>query len=283
MSEYLIKKFRLSYLTQKILVKHIDPSTKYPETILLGYYSIEGVGEHISRYTLSSKLAHGVILDCAAGSCYGSSILRRGNSVNWVISVDVDKDLLKYGKIVYNALCVCADATHLPFREQCFDSVISIETIEHIRNQEAFLKDIKSCLKQGGTLLLTTPNKLYTSSFLPNPLNPYHINEYYLGPLLIFLKSHGFEARRIYGGRKATRLEFIRRLLGSFLKFSLGKLLLKPHFIDDIYSISNSINRKKQKSKMLVDPDPSMFMHVELRIASNIILYQYFVILTHKT
>lgn len=273
----------LSNLTQKILVKHIDPSTKYPEIILLGYYNNKVAGEHISRYTLSSKHARGVVLDCAAGSCYGSSILRRGNAVNRVISVDVDKDLLKYGKIVYNASCVCADAAHLPFREQCFDSVMSIETIEHIRNQEVFLKNIKFCLKQGGTLLLTTPNKLSTSPFLPKPLNPYHTNEYYLGPLLIFLKSHSFKARRIYGGRKATSLEFIRKLFGSFLKFSLGKLSLKPHFIDDVYlSISNSISLKKQKSEMLVDPDPSMFMHVELKATSNVVMCQYFVIIAHR-
>lgn len=171
----------LNDLTQKILVKHIDPSTKSPEVILLGYYSNEVAGEHISRYILSSKHAHGVVMDCAAGSCYGSSILRRSNSINWVISVDIDKDLLKYGKKVYNASCVCAVADHLPFRAESFDSVITIETIEHIKNQGSFVQNITSCLRQGGTMFLTTPNKLYTSPFLQKPLNPYHINEYYLG------------------------------------------------------------------------------------------------------
>lgn len=281
----LIKDFRLSDLTKKILVAHIDPSTKYPEIILLGYYSIEGVSEHISRYILSSKIAHGVVLDCASGSCYGSSILRRGNSINWVISVDVNKDLLKYGKIVYNASsCVCADAKHLPFREQCFDSVISIETIEHIRDQKEFLQNIKSCLKRKGTLLLTTPNKLYSSPFLQKPLNPYHINEYYLGPLLIFLKLHSFEPSCIYGGRKATNLEIMRRLSGSFLKFSLSQLFLKPYFIDVIYSpISNLIHQKRRANTLLADPDPRMFVPVKLRATSNIILYQYFLIQAHKS
>ncbi len=274
----------LSNLTQKILVKHIDPNTKFPEIILLGYYNNEVVSEHISRYTLSSKHARGVVLDCAAGSCYGSSILRRGNAVNWVISADVDKDLLKYGKIVYNASCVCADAAHLPFRERCFDSVMSIETIEHIRDQEVFLKNIEFCLKQGGILILTTPNKLFVSPFLPKPLNPYHINEYYLGPLLIFLKSHSFRIRHAYGGRKTTSLEFIRRLFGSFLKFSLGKLSLKPYFIDSIYlSISNSISRNKQANEILADPNPNMFIHVELKATSNVVMYQYFAIVAHRT
>jgi hypothetical protein len=79
-----------------------------------------------------------------------------------------------------------------------------------------------------------------------------------------------------------TILEFIRRLFGSFLKFLLGRLSLKPRLIDDVYlSISNSINRKK-RSEMLVDPDPSMFMHVELKATSNVVMYQYFVIIAHR-
>jgi 2-polyprenyl-3-methyl-5-hydroxy-6-metoxy-1,4-benzoquinol methylase len=273
----------LSDLTQKILVKHVDPSTKSPEIILLGYHNEAVIGEHISRYILASKYAHGMVLDCAAGSCYGSSILKRSDAVNWVISVDVDKDLLKYGKIVYNASCVCAVAAHLPFREQCFDSVITIETIEHLKNYVRFIENISSCLKQGGIMFLTTPNKLYSSPFLPKPLNPYHINEYYLGSLLYLLKSRSFKVRFIYGGKKATRLELTRRIFGSLFKFSLDKLLLKPYLIDDLYlSISNSICQRDMKSKTLVDPDPSISIHIKLKATSNMVIYQYFVIIAYR-
>ena len=105
---------KLIDLIHKILIKHIDPLTKSPELILLGYYSNETASEHLSRYLLASKFVHGVVLDVASGTCYGSSILRRQANVSIVISVDIDKDVLKYGRIVYNADCVCADATHLP-------------------------------------------------------------------------------------------------------------------------------------------------------------------------
>ena len=105
---------KLTDLIQRILIKHIDPLTKSPELILLGYYSNETASEHLSRYLLASKFVHGVVLDVASGTCYGSSILRRQANVSIVISVDIDKDVLKYGRIVYNADCVCADATHLP-------------------------------------------------------------------------------------------------------------------------------------------------------------------------
>jgi len=48
-----------------------------------------------------------------------------------VVSVDIDKDVLKYGRIVYDADCVRADATHLPFRKHAFDTIVSLETMEH--------------------------------------------------------------------------------------------------------------------------------------------------------
>ena len=64
------------------------------------------------------------------------------------MSVDIDKDLLQYGKMVYNAECVCADAAHLPFREQSFDSIVSIETLEHIRNKKLFSVTLNYVLKR---------------------------------------------------------------------------------------------------------------------------------------
>ena len=174
-----MKMTKLTDLIQRILVKHINPYTKTPELILLGYCSNETAGEHISRYYLASKFAHGVVLDVASGTCYGSSILKRASGVKMVISVDIDRDALRYGRIVYAADCVCADATHLPFRKHVFDSVVSLETLEHIRDQRAFLDNVKDSLKKGGKLILSTPNKMYTSPFIPKPLNPYHINEFY--------------------------------------------------------------------------------------------------------
>jgi len=191
------------------------------------------------------------------------------------VSVDIDKDVLQYGKMVYNAECMCADATHLPFREQSFDSIVSIETLEHIRNQKAFLSNIKLCLKKRGDLILSTPNKLYTSPFLPKPLNPYHMSEYYLGPLLVLLESHDFKVSHVYGGKKVKGVELIRRIFGSLLKFLISKPSLKPYLIDNLYYL---IRGKGQKITKLVDIDPSLFQHKELKVASNIVLYEYFVV-----
>jgi len=180
---------------------------------------------------------------------------------------------------------VCADATHLPFRKQAFNCVVSLETLEHIRDQRVFLDNIKGSLKKGGRLILSTPNKLYASPFLPKPLNPFHVKEFYLGPLLNFLGQYGFRADYVYGGRRVGRLELLRHILGSILKFFLSKFSLKPYLLDDFYgSIFNLMlvpRWKHSGGRRLIDPDPSLFIHEKVESRSNIVLYQYFLINAH--
>jgi SAM-dependent methyltransferase len=182
---------------------------------------------------------------------------------------------------------VCADATHLPFRKHVFDSIVSLETLEHIRDQRAFLNNIKDGLKKGGKLILSTPNKMYTSPFLPKPLNPFHIREFYLSSLLNFLRTHSFRVDYVYGGRRVRKLELLRRILGSLLKFFLSKVSLKPYLLDDFYcSIYNSILIrlwKHSERQHLIDPDPSLFVHYEeVKCHSNMALYQYFLVCAHS-
>lgn len=61
----------------------------------------------------------------------------------------------------------------LPFADSSFDSLISFQVIEHIENDQLFLKEIHRVLRAGGTALITTPNRPMSLS-----RNPWHIREY---------------------------------------------------------------------------------------------------------
>jgi SAM-dependent methyltransferase len=130
-----------------------------------------------------------------------------------------------------------------PLEKQVFDSVVFLKTLEHIRDQRVFLDNVKNSLKKSGKLILSTPNKMYTSPFLPKPINPYHVSEFYLGPLLNFLMAHGFSVDQIMRGRRVGRLELLRRILGSLLKFFLSKFSLKPYLLDDFYHSIYNLNQ----------------------------------------
>jgi ubiquinone/menaquinone biosynthesis C-methylase UbiE len=53
-----------------------------------------------------------------------------------------------------------ADAQSLPYESESFDIVISCETIEHVPDHRAAVREMYRVCKPGGTLYLTTPNYL---------------------------------------------------------------------------------------------------------------------------
>ena len=55
---------------------------------------------------------------------------------------------------------VQADVQNMPFEENSFDIVVSCETIEHVPDPRAAVREMYRVCKPGGTLFLTTPNYL---------------------------------------------------------------------------------------------------------------------------
>jgi 2-polyprenyl-3-methyl-5-hydroxy-6-metoxy-1,4-benzoquinol methylase len=58
-------------------------------------------------------------------------------------------------------------------KDNTYDFVVSFQVIEHIQDDELFLREIHRVLKPGGTALLTTPNRKMSLT-----RNPWHIREY---------------------------------------------------------------------------------------------------------
>lgn len=56
---------------------------------------------------------------------------------------------------------IIADAHYLPFKDECFDKVISITVLEHSPNPLNFLKEQYRVLKKGGEIEVVTDNAQY--------------------------------------------------------------------------------------------------------------------------
>ena len=68
--------------------------------------------------------------------------------------------LLAYPTLADRVSYVQADAQNMPFDENSFDIVISCETIEHVPDPRAAVREMYRVCRPGGTLFLTTPNYL---------------------------------------------------------------------------------------------------------------------------
>jgi SAM-dependent methyltransferase len=52
----------------------------------------------------------------------------------------------------------------LPFDDAAFDAVVSIEVVEHVENQFAFVRELARIARPGGVVVVTTPNTLNANS-----------------------------------------------------------------------------------------------------------------------
>jgi len=117
-------------------------------------------GEHITRYEAVADLVKGkIILDIASGSGYGSYIM--GGHAKKVFGVDIDEDSVKYATRNYkrpNIEYRQGSAEEIPLDDDSVEVVVTFETLEHIKDYEKFIKEIKRVLKPGGYALISTPN-----------------------------------------------------------------------------------------------------------------------------
>lgn len=100
------------------------------------------------------------ILDVGCASGYlGGFLKKRGN---WVEGWDLSKkSVLEAGEILDRALVVDLQSLKWPSNRKKFDLIICSEVLEHLFDPEAVLDKLKSYLKPGGQMLLTTPNILH--------------------------------------------------------------------------------------------------------------------------
>jgi SAM-dependent methyltransferase len=107
------------------------------------------------------------VADVGAGNGYfaralGESLLARGlDPGEHIVACDVVPDAFRYAPV--HCAAINPDG-RLPFSDEEFDAVVSIEVVEHIENQFAFLRELARIAKPGAVVVVTTPNTLNANS-----------------------------------------------------------------------------------------------------------------------
>jgi SAM-dependent methyltransferase len=70
-----------------------------------------------------------------------------------------------------------ADMRSLPFADGSFGAVLSVQSLEHVPDGDAVLREVRRVLAPGGTAVFVTPNRL-TFGRPDEIIDPYHYVEY---------------------------------------------------------------------------------------------------------
>lgn len=136
----------------------------------------------------------------------------------------------------------------MPYADDSFDTIVSFQVIEHIKDDQLFLKEIARILKPGGTALLSTPNIKMTLS-----RNPWHTREYTADQLENIASKYFSEVdmRGVAGSDKVMAYhEENRASVQKIMKYDILDLQYRlPSALLRIpYEFLNRRNRKKLES-----------------------------------
>ncbi|MEO7434975.1 MAG: class I SAM-dependent methyltransferase, partial [Candidatus Binatia bacterium] len=175
---------------------------------------------HRVAYLHARELARGLdVLDAGCGEGFNTVIL--ADTAAHVLGVDYAEAPIAAARAAFprpNLEFRQLDILTLPTAGIQVDLVTNFQVIEHLAAPEHFLSAVRTALKPGGRLLLTTPNRLTTVSE-----NPVHLREYTAAELEQLLqpifsrveigsvvgspKIHAFDAERRRQVQRILRLD----------------------------------------------------------------------------
>ena len=174
------------------------------------------------------------LLDVGCGT--GRHILELSRYEGTFVGLDMaDEDLKKMryllalaaqeGRLVAEVHIVKGEGVRLPFEDNEFDQVICTETLEHVDDDEAMLRDLIRVLRPGGVLVVSVPDE-YSERLLWRLSSRYrtapggHVRIYRRSQIKGLLKAHGAEP---YSVQYRHSLESVRWLVHSVIDKEWGE------------------------------------------------------------
>lgn len=161
---------------------------------------------HVAGYAFAAEvLGPGRVLDLGCGTGHSFHLLAPRETVG----VDISAEALAGQE----RETVVADMRELPFEDDAFDSVVAAHSVEHVPDPERVLAEIARVLRDDGTAILTTPNRL-TFGRPDEIIDPYHHVEFDPSELRALCDPHfgEVELRGVFGSERYMDLHRAERV-----------------------------------------------------------------------
>lgn len=198
----------------------------------------------ILAYHKAAEIVSGKVLEIGTGSGYGIEIVSPLADQFTTIDKTPPSAGLHEGMpgVVFKQLSV-PPLKGIP--SESFDYVISFQVIEHIKDDVHTIAEIHRVLKNGGKLIISTPNRKMSLT-----RNPWHVREYTAEEFrkLLGCAFGSVEALGVFGNEKVMEYyENNRQSVQNVLRYDILKLNRNlPRWMLKIpYDVMNRRNRKK--------------------------------------
>ncbi|WP_233267107.1 class I SAM-dependent methyltransferase [Tomitella fengzijianii] len=146
-----------------------------------------------------------IVVDAGFGEGYGAALI--AGAAAGVLGVDYDATATAHVARRYPSVQVTrGNLAALPVADDAVDAVVNLQVIEHLWDQEQFLRECHRVLAPGGRLLISTPNRITFSPGRDTPLNPFHTRELNAAELTELLVGAGFAVESMRGVHHGPRL-----------------------------------------------------------------------------
>ncbi|MEP0845640.1 MAG: methyltransferase domain-containing protein [Phycisphaerae bacterium] len=132
--------------------------------------------EHCHRYRWAADLARGEVVDAGCGAGYGSRVLADAPRVERCVGVDVCAETVAQAQRTYGGGKLTfrqGDLTQLPLPDQGTDTVVCLETLEHLEQPQRAIAEAARVLRPGGLLIGSVPSAEFEqrceAAYGPNP------------------------------------------------------------------------------------------------------------------
>lgn len=196
-------------------------------------------------YVEAARMVSGNLLEIGCGWGRGLDLLTK--AADHYTGIDKNEELINALSAEYrNATFTAANIPPLStLADNTFDYIVTFQVIEHIQNDDLFIKEAHRVLKPGGKLLLTTVNKSFSLT-----RNPWHVREYDANGLKSLMGKYfpSVDTRGIHGNDKVmTYYEQNKESVKKLTRFDFFDLQhrLPRRLLQVPYDLMNRLNRNR--------------------------------------
>lgn len=152
--------------------------------------------EHLHRYASIRRFCYGKVLDFASGCGYGSYILSSNPEISSITAIDKDEEAYRWAIQEFSHPKITYKNMDVNDVEGTFDTLVSLETIEHLEDPSVLASIADKC--DAKQIILSFPDKKST-----------HFNIFHLHDLVLQEVADIFKKYVIYHSFRRGDVQFV--------------------------------------------------------------------------